>query len=403
VTEFTGERVIPGLVNDDLWAEHVARYAFAARFAAGRKVLDAGCGTGYGAAELTGAASVTGIDIARDAVAHGQTTKTGRLPHCSFVQAFVEAMPFRAASFDLVVAFEVIEHIADWRGLLREVRRVLAPHGLFIVSTPNRAYYNESRGREGPNPYHVHEFEFEEFREALQEFFPQAEVFLQNWVEGVAVQGINEETNGREAHFFIGVSGDDKLPEPASFVYVPRAANLLRERERHIRKLEAELEQTKAWLDAQIRDHVDLQRSHEELTQHLEEKNRWGLELERNWRDSQDRVVQLQEELKSQQLSADQMSAGYERQISELEAENRAKTEWAVQTEARLTADLTARAEQLAATVRLLDRAEATVIERTEWAQRLDAELAELRAQLDAVRESRWVKLGRSVGVGPKL
>ena len=48
VTEFTGERVIPGQVNDDLWAEHVARYAFAARFASGRRALDAGCGTGYG-------------------------------------------------------------------------------------------------------------------------------------------------------------------------------------------------------------------------------------------------------------------------------------------------------------------------------------------------------------------
>jgi len=44
VSEFTGERVIPGQVNDELWAEHVARYAFAARMASGRRVLDLGCG-----------------------------------------------------------------------------------------------------------------------------------------------------------------------------------------------------------------------------------------------------------------------------------------------------------------------------------------------------------------------
>ena len=56
VTEFTGERVIPGQVEDDLWAEHVARYAFAARFAAGKRVLDVGCGMGYGTAELAKAA-----------------------------------------------------------------------------------------------------------------------------------------------------------------------------------------------------------------------------------------------------------------------------------------------------------------------------------------------------------
>ena len=52
MVEFTGERVIPGQVNDDLWSEHVARYAYARRYAEGRRALDAGCGTGYGSAEL---------------------------------------------------------------------------------------------------------------------------------------------------------------------------------------------------------------------------------------------------------------------------------------------------------------------------------------------------------------
>jgi len=52
LVEFTGERVIPGQVNDDLWSEHIARYAYARRYAEGRRALDAGCGTGYGSAEL---------------------------------------------------------------------------------------------------------------------------------------------------------------------------------------------------------------------------------------------------------------------------------------------------------------------------------------------------------------
>ncbi len=50
--EFTGERVIPGQVDPDLWAEHISRYAFASRFAPGARVLDLGCGAGYGTAEL---------------------------------------------------------------------------------------------------------------------------------------------------------------------------------------------------------------------------------------------------------------------------------------------------------------------------------------------------------------
>jgi SAM-dependent methyltransferase len=406
VSEFTGERVIPGLVNDDLWAEHVARYAFAARFAAGRRVLDAGCGTGYGATELANYAGLTGIDVSWDAVDFAR-----RYSPCA--QASVGAMPFRDGSFDLVIAFEVIEHLPDWQALLREARRALADNGLLIVSTPNREYYAEGRGTEGPNPFHIHEFEFGEFREALAAVFPRVEILLQNHVEGFAFQGPGASGRGaaaigkggapEDAHFFIGVCGVASLPELEEFVYVPRAANLLRERERHIRKLEIELAQTKTWLEEQIREHVGLQRSHEELTEHLEEKNRWALELERNWKAAQERVVQLQDELKVREESADQMARGYERQVAELEAENRAKTEWALETEARLTADLGARAEQLAATVRLLDTAEATIIERTEWAQRLDGELAGLKAQLAAVRESRWVKLGRSVGVGPQL
>ena len=48
-----------------------------------------------------------------------------------------------------MVAFEVIEHLENWRGFLREARRVLAPTGQFIVSTPNKLYYTESRGARG--------------------------------------------------------------------------------------------------------------------------------------------------------------------------------------------------------------------------------------------------------------
>ena len=59
--EFTGERLVPGQVDQDLFNEHLARYAFAARLARGKRVLDIACGAGYGSAELArSAASVTG-------------------------------------------------------------------------------------------------------------------------------------------------------------------------------------------------------------------------------------------------------------------------------------------------------------------------------------------------------
>jgi DNA repair ATPase RecN len=226
-------------------------------------------------------------------------------------------------------------------------------------------------------------------------------------VEAFAFSGPTQtdsrEAEGNAAHFFIGMCGRDALPDERTFAFVPRAANLLRERERHIRKLEAELSQTKTWLDEQIAAHAKLQALHGELEDHLEEKNRWALELEGNWRAAQERIVELQEQLQAEQAGAEEMARGYERQVAELEKENRAKTEWALETETRLTAELKGRAEQHAQTVQLLDRAEAVVIERTQWAQKLDEELAQAKTQLGMARESRWVKLGRMLGLGPKL
>lgn len=382
MTEFTGERVIPGEVNDDLWAEHIARYAFAAHYSAGRATLDIGCGAGYGAAELAPHARlVVGTDISADAVAFARAHYP--LANVHFLQASANALPFGHRSFDVVTAFEVIEHLEDWRALLSEARRVLNRAGVFLVSTPNKLYYAETRVQDGPNPFHTHEFEFGEFREALAEFFPRVTILLQNRLESFAfcpehaafppLDARIDGTRGSaaQAHFFIAVCSVERAPEPRSFLYVPRAANLLREREHHIEVLKNEL-------DSVIADRQKLIEAHEALTAHLEEHNRWALQLEKDWREGLDRIAELQDE-------------------------NIRKTEWAIETEKRLTGELTERGEELAHAVRLLNAAEATVIERTHWAQELDARLQRLEAQFEMLRQSRWLKLGRVFGLGPRV
>ena len=107
MTEFTGERVIPGKVSDDLWAEHVARYAFAQRLAPGRRVLDLGCGTGYGTVGLAKHSRelVAGVDCSVEAIEYAVTNFPG--PH--FLRASATMLPFCESSFDLICAFEVIE------------------------------------------------------------------------------------------------------------------------------------------------------------------------------------------------------------------------------------------------------------------------------------------------------
>ncbi|HSW50343.1 MAG TPA: class I SAM-dependent methyltransferase, partial [Bryobacteraceae bacterium] len=171
MAEFTGERVIPGEVDPDLWNEHFARYAFAARLSRRKRVLDAGCGAGYGSAELArSAARVVGVDASLEALEHA--VRHYKVANTEFLAASCAALPFAAESFDLVVSFEVIEHMPDWQAFLEEARRVIAPSGQFVVSTPNKDYYTGSRGTGGANPFHHHEFTFQEFREALRAVFP---------------------------------------------------------------------------------------------------------------------------------------------------------------------------------------------------------------------------------------
>jgi ubiquinone/menaquinone biosynthesis C-methylase UbiE len=404
-SEFTGERVIPGQVNDDLWAEHLSRYAFAARFAAHGRTLDLGCGTGYGAAEFSAASRlVVGIDASHQAITYARQHFSAA--NTTFVPASAIALPFRAEVFDLITAFEVIEHLPDWRTLLAEARRVLAPGGLFFVSTPNKLYYTESRGADGPNPFHEHEFEYEEFRAALQEFFPHVAMHQQNRLEAVAfypetplpmdARIDRSQGNPEEANFFLAVCSVEQPAPASSFLYVPRAANLLKEREQHIKLLQADL-------DRLIAEHQDLATKHSALTNHLEEQNRWAQELEHLWKDTQERVMELQEEFRIEQQKAVEVVAGYNRKVADLENENRDKTKWALDTERRLNAELITAAGQLADTLSLLDRAENTVVERTHWAQQLDERVRQLEARITLIGHSRWVKMGRTVGLGPKV
>ena len=420
MAEFTGERLIPGEVDIDLLNEHMARYHFAVRLARGKRVLDAGCGAGYGSAELADVAeSVTGIDIAPEAVEHARAHYA--LPNLVFEQASCTLLPYGDGAFDLVVAFEVIEHLADWRAFLQEVRRVLAPAGQLIVSTPNRLYYTESRGVHGVNPFHVHEFDFDEFTGELKQFFPYVSMFLENHVEGVTFQPHESghtvearvdaaEPVPGESHFFIAVCAHRPQIGNPTFLYVPRVANVLRERERHIGKLEGELATKDQWLDKAQADLAEFDREHQKLLvmfreqkEELEQSNRWAEELNAALAARGARIGELQEELARDQENARQVVAGYNAKIAALEQENREKTRWALDTEAHLTAEIRKIADALDKTAATLEHTEKDLQERSTWALRLEEEKRQLEDLLAMVRASRWVKLGRKVGLGPAL
>jgi SAM-dependent methyltransferase len=406
LNEFTGERVIPGQVDVDLWNEHRARYAFAARLSRHKRVLDLGCGSGYGSFELARLAnSVAGLDVSLEAVEY--SADHFRAGNLQWAVASATATPFRDGTFDLVVAFEVIEHLSAWRDLLTEARRLLAPGGQFIVSTPNKLYYAESRGVHGANPFHEHEFEFGEFEAALREVFPHVSLFLEDHTEGVLFQSIpnargadvrldRDNAEPQAASFFIAVCAMTQQTGSPTFVYIPASGNVLRERELHIRRLEDELKTKDQWLAAARTEHADLVELFRKQKAELEDRNKWAQRLSDDLTAAGQRIVHLQHEVA-------ELAEGYESQVHELEEENRRKTAWAEETDARLSAELELKCQELAQAVELLQRAESTVEERTTWALRLQAEKEQLEAKVSMVEASRWIRLGRAIGLGPRL
>ena len=409
----TGERVVPGEVEPDLSNEHLARYAFAARRACGKRVLDAGCGSGYGSARLAAQARfVVGIDNALEAF-------DAASPQLRLVRGDCRALPFPAASFDLVVAFEVIEHIEDREKLLAEARRVLAAGGELILSTPNRQYYSESRAV--PNPFHVHEFDYEELSAALGRHFPHYRIFLQNHAASVIFSA--PDSSGIEAaldratatpttaHFFVALCSSHALEQHPAFVYVPESGNVLREREQHIALLEAELEQKNRWLEDAKESLANLHHEHQELEREAAEERLRAGEIIDGLEQENARKAEWGRQLEAE---LERLKEGFQK----LRAEFEERTAWALQLEAERT-ELVANFERvqkeadqvradLIACVDQLHRTEADLEESTRWAVSLDEQvrqltgrIEQLTADLNLLFGSMAYRIGKRIGLAP--
>ncbi len=164
--EWTGKWFLPWIQDAIIAYEHLHRYVYARQFVNGKSVLDLAAGEGYGANLLAASArQVIGIDL--DASAVGHASAKYRAANLQFIVGSITEIPAADESFDVVTCFEAVEHIQDQTDLLREVKRVLKPHGLFISSTPNKPEYQVDEA----NPYHVKELSPEEFDTLLRTQF----------------------------------------------------------------------------------------------------------------------------------------------------------------------------------------------------------------------------------------
>lgn len=157
--EITGERWNPKVQNETA-IEHLHRYALAREFSAGKAVLDIACGEGYGTRLLAeNASSVTGIDIDNKTIELAKKRyATGNI---QFLRRDATNTQLPDATFDLIVSFETLEHIEDHAGFMKEIKRLLKPDGLLLISTPDKTEYSEKSGHK--NPFHVKELNRTEF------------------------------------------------------------------------------------------------------------------------------------------------------------------------------------------------------------------------------------------------
>jgi 2-polyprenyl-3-methyl-5-hydroxy-6-metoxy-1,4-benzoquinol methylase len=154
-SDFTGERLSG--VDEEFavdMARHVAAYRWAMTQAAGKTVLDVGCGEGYGTMMLAGvAAAVVGLDRA-EAVAAASARYRG--PNLAYRSTDLGRLPTIEERFELVVSFQVIEHVPDPADFLAGLRHCTAVGGRILVTTPNRLMSVSE------NPYHLREWTAEE-------------------------------------------------------------------------------------------------------------------------------------------------------------------------------------------------------------------------------------------------
>lgn len=272
--DWTGERFVPWAKEAAVAYEHLHRYIWASSLVKDKRVLDLASGEGYGANTLADHASfVCGVDIAEDVVRHA-SEKYAR-PNLQFLKGSATRVPISEShSFDVIVCFEALEHIEQHDELLQEIKRLLRPGGLCLVSTPNKEIYSVDKGL--PNPFHLKELTFAEFNALLTRYFSNVSYLGQRvypvssmWpiarsgalaVQEYAVERVEGEfrkiaDGKRSALYFVAVASDAAGAGYPGSVLLDCSDELVKEKEREVAWLQghvAQRDEALAWRAGQV-------------------------------------------------------------------------------------------------------------------------------------------------------
>jgi ubiquinone/menaquinone biosynthesis C-methylase UbiE len=171
----TGERL--EFYNfSDVTIEHLHRYSIVLEIVKNKRVLDIASGEGYGSFQLSKfALSVIGVDIDNDSIEKAKIKYESS--NIEFLKGSTSNIPIPDNSIDVVVSFETIEHHDKHEEMMLEIKRVLTPSGILIMSSPDKEFYSDET--EQNNIYHIKELYFLEFKNLINSHFKKTSFYFQ--------------------------------------------------------------------------------------------------------------------------------------------------------------------------------------------------------------------------------
>ncbi|MEH1881454.1 glycosyltransferase [Nostoc sp.] len=398
--EFTGERYVPSL-NGQIKYEHLHRYALCVDYVAGKTVLDIACGEGYGCALFASTAkSVVGVDINSEVVDYA-TNEYSTHNNVRFIVGSCDSVPLSDNSVDVVTSFETIEHHDKHEEMMQEIKRVLKPDGVLIISSPNRLTYSDEP--KYSNPFHVKELYHDELAALLRRYFGYVEIYGQRIAIGSFIFELENSkanvfkaytTDGNQVeqkvsslnapiYFFAVCSNKSFTTKPnIDSVYIDSQDDFLKLMEIGLHQTQTELERSQSQLQE---TQTQFERSQSQLqeTQTQFERSQSQLqETQTQFERSQSQLQETQTQFERSQSQLQETQTQFERSHSQLQ-ETQAELERSHSQVQQTQAELERSQSQLQQTQTELERSHSQVQQTQAELERSHSQVQQTQAELE--------------------